>query len=228
MDKKWYLKKINIFHDLSDDDKKLFFKYTIKKQYEKGDIIFNFGEPGDKVFIIESGRVKICDYSETGKETIFWFREEGEIFGLAEVVCQTNRSCYAEAIEPSCIYILKQENLTKLLNLNFNINMLIIKILCCRLRQLGERIKSLSLYDLKNRLAQVLIDISHLYGKEENGKIKIIKKITHQDLSNIVGASRQRVTETLNYFIENNLIEYNAKKFIIITNLNKLIKIACI
>lgn len=216
MEKKWYLDRIDILKELSEEDRSFLTKNAIKKCYEKGCCIFTSGDPGDTIFLIQEGAVKIYDLAESGKESIFWFRYQGEFFGLAEAVGGEERMCFAEAAEPTSIFVIKREVFEELIQRNPKVALIVIKILGARLRRLGEALKALSSQDLKIRLAQLLSNLGNLCGVEVEGKIKIERKFTHQDLADMIGATRQRVTEALNNFARDGLIQCNSKRIMLL------------
>ncbi len=211
MEKKWYLDRVNIFEELSEQDRLFFIKNSIKKSCAKGYHIFSAEESGDNVYLIQEGAVKIYDLAESGKESIFWFRYAGEFFGLADALAGQSRTCFAEAVEPSTILVVRREVFEEMLERNPRLALITIKILSSRLRRLGEDLKALHSQDLKGRLAQLLLNLGSVCGTERSGRISIEKKFTHQDLADMIGATRQRVTETLNEFSREGLIQVAEK-----------------
>jgi CRP-like cAMP-binding protein len=212
MEKKWYLDRIDIFEELSEEDRLFLVKNSVKRQYAKGHCIFSSEDAGDTVFLIAGGTVKIYDLAESGRESIFWFRYAGEFFGLAEALGGEARSCFAEAVEPATIFVIRRDIFEEMLKRNPKIALIAIKILSARLRRLGEALKALHSQDLKGRLAQLLLNLGGICGIEKSGRIEIEKKFTHQDLADMIGATRQRVTETLNDFTKEGLIQCGSKK----------------
>lgn len=216
MKKKWYLDRIDVFKELSEEDRSFLIKNSIRKRYEKGCCIFSAEDPGDTIFLIEEGTVKIYDLDESGRESIIWFRYQGEFFGLAEAIGGEPRMCFAEAVEPTSIFVIRRKIFEELLKRNSKIALIVIKILAARLRRLGEALKALHFQDLRRRLAQLLLNFGSICGVEIEGKIVIEKKFTHQDLANMIGATRQRVTETLNNFAKEGLIQCNGKNLVLL------------
>ena len=216
MEKKWYLDRIDLFRELSEEDMAFLTKNAIKRYYEKGCCIFTSGDPGDTIFLIQEGAIKIYDLAESGKESIFWFRYQGEFFGLAEAVGGEERMCFAEAAEPTSLYVIRREVFEELLKRNPKIALIVIKILAARLRRLGEALKAMHSQDLKIRLAQLLLNLGDICGVETEGSIMIDKKFTHQDLADMIGATRQRVTEALNNFVRDGLIHCGGKRIMLL------------
>lgn len=216
MEKKWYLDRINVFKELSEDELLFLTKNAVTNSYDKGYPIFSTGDLGDTIFLIEKGMVKIYDLAESGKESIFWFRYPGEFFGLAEACGGETRICFAEAAEPTSVFAIRREIFEELLLRNSKIALLVIKILSARMRRLGKALKAVTCHDLRCRLAQLLLNFGNTCGAEQDGKIIIERKFTHQDLADMIGATRQRVTEALSNFARDGLIECAGKRLVIL------------
>ena len=216
MEKKWYLDRIDLFSELSEEDIGFLTKNAVLKSYEKGSCVFSSEDPVDAVCLIQAGTVKIYDLAESGRESIFWFRYRGEFFGLAEAFGGEERMCFAEAVEPTTIFLIKRTVFEELIQRSPRIALIVIKILAARLRRLGESLNAAHSQDLRGRLAQLLLNLGDICGVEREGKIMIERKFTHQELADMIGATRQRVTEALNNFVSNGLIQCGSKKVVIL------------
>ena len=120
--------------------------------------------------------------------------------------------CFAEAVESTTVFLIRREVLEELMKRNPKVALIVIRVMSARLRRLGEALKALHFQDLRCRLAQLLLNLGNICGMEENGKIIIEKKFTHQDLASMIGATRQRVTEALNNLAKEGVIHCNGKK----------------
>ncbi len=216
MEKKWYLDRIDLFSELSEEDIGFLTKNAVRKSFEKGSCVFSSEDPVDAVYLIQAGTVKIYDLAESGRESIFWFRYRGEFFGLAEAFGGEERMCFAEAVEPTTIFLIKRTVFEELIQRNPRIALIVIKILAARMRRLGVSLNALHFQDLRSRLAQLLLSLGDLCGVEREGKITIERKFTHQELADMIGATRQRVTEALNNFVKDGSIRCSGKKMVIL------------
>ena len=86
LDKLWFIRDAGFLSDIEPSQRSALFKLGEMRSFNKDQSIFRAGAPGDTVFLLLSGRVKIYQLSSVGKEVILWFSFPGEIFGLAEIL----------------------------------------------------------------------------------------------------------------------------------------------
>jgi CRP-like cAMP-binding protein len=192
---------------LVEDEKKFFLEKAYQRFYHKHSIIHSPGDPTNLIYYIEAGRVKIYNISESGKEVIFRFCHPGSLFGLAEVCGGERREVYAEAMEDSNILGLERDYFTQLIRKNPEFATGVFSILGQRLRQAHRAIQSLAIQDISERLAFLLLKLSALHGQCAT-EDTIGYKLTHQEMANMIGATRSTVTEIINYFKEKGYIAY--------------------
>jgi CRP/FNR family transcriptional regulator, cyclic AMP receptor protein len=222
MDHIWYLEKVDLFKVLSKAEISFLIEIASRKTYEKNEIIFMPGDPGNTVFLITQGRVKLYNLSPSGRESILFIFLPGEILGLSEMFGNNLRVSFAEAIEPTELLILQRIKITQLLEKNIRFARAIAQTLGTRLMQLGKRFESVSNQNLSCRIAQLLLNLSDMCGVEYGQHTLIEQKITHQDIASMIGAARQSVTEALNVLIRASAIKYDKRKRIIVINKAKL------
>ncbi|HTG00841.1 MAG TPA: Crp/Fnr family transcriptional regulator [Nitrospirota bacterium] len=224
IEREWYLEKIDALSQLLKNELAHLTQNAVEKQYQAGDLIFSPDDPGDRVYLIQKGRVKLYTLSMCGRESILFLFHPGEFFGLSEIFGGEPRVCFAEAEEPTTVTEISSANLEDLLYRDPNISRIIIKTLGTRLMQLCKTFEATSSQNLRARTSLALIKLGNTCGIRSNGATLIQSKITHKTIAAMVGSSRQSVTEMLNIFIKEDLIKYDEKKRIIILNWNKLIQ----
>ena len=183
---------------LSTADRDDLRRLAATRRVARGELIFKAGSAGDNVYFLESGRIKIYHLSPTGKEILLWFCFSGEIFGLAEVCHGGGREVYAEACETTQLLAVRQENFKTFLEGHPAAALLVNDVLAGRLRNLGNLIKSLVVSDVDERVAQLLARLAATYGhKMPNGDVVLDIRLTHQEMANMIGSTRQSVTSAL-------------------------------
>jgi CRP/FNR family transcriptional regulator, cyclic AMP receptor protein len=223
MENEWYLEKINILGDVLKNELSQLTQNAKEEHYKPGDLIFMPDDPGDTVFLIKKGRVKLYSLSYCGKESVHFLFYAGEFFGLSEIFGNERRVCFAEAEEPTTVTKINSQKFEEILYSNPKISKIIIKILGKRLMQLCKTFEAITSQDLKTRIALSLLRLGSICGIDHHGETLIESKITHKTLAGMVGSSRQSVTEILNSFIKSSLIKYDERKRIIILDRHKLI-----
>lgn len=167
------------------------------QQFAKGDFVFRAGAPGSNVYFLKSGKVKICQPSPLGREVILWFCFPGEIFGLAEVARGGGRVVSAQACEQSEVLAIAHEQFKSFLAGHPQTALLSMQVLSSRLRILGEMFVNLVADDVSTRIAKLILRLSARYGTRVGKEIFLNIPLTHQEIADMIGTSRQTVTSAL-------------------------------
>jgi CRP/FNR family transcriptional regulator len=168
-----------------------------RRRIEKGGIIFNAGSPGKNVYFLENGQAKIYHLNAEGREALLWFCLPGEIFGLTEVCHGGGRQVYAQACEESCVLSVERAVFKDFLATRPAAAMLVIDVLSCRLRSLGHVIEEMVASDVTERVFQLIMRLAASYGHRVGDDVHLDIHITHQEMANMIGCTRQSVTSAL-------------------------------
>ncbi len=167
--------------------------------YRKGDSVFQPGSPGDNVYILTGGRIKIFALSPAGRAVILWFCFPGEIFGLAEMARAGRREVASEACADSEALVIPQQKFKEFLKRDGEAAMLVVDLLSCRLRGLADMLLNLTSDDVTTRLVKLLIRLSARYGKSISQAETLLDiSLTHQEIADMIGTTRQSVSTVLN------------------------------
>jgi len=202
----WYIPPSDFLSRMSARDRATLLEAGTRRQFKKHDFIFQAGSPGENVYALIDGRVKIYQLSGLGRETILWFCFPGEVFGLAEIPRGGRREVYAQACSDSTIVAIGKERFQRFLADTPPVAMLVIDLLSCRLRALGEMLMNLSSDDATSRVIKLLIRLWARYGSEMEGDIYLNITLTHQEMADMIGTSRQTVTTVLNQLRRKNVL----------------------
>jgi CRP/FNR family transcriptional regulator len=167
------------------------------QHHQKGDLVFRAGDPGHHVYFLKSGKVKIYQLSPLGREVILWFCFAGEIFGLAEVARGGGRIVNAQTCDQSEVLAVSQEQFKAFLAGHPQTALLSMQVLSSRLRILGEMFVNLVSDDVNTRIAKLILRLSARYGTRVGKEIFLNIPLTHQEIADMVGTSRQTVTSAL-------------------------------
>lgn len=168
------------------------------QRFRKGEFVFRAGAPGKHVYFLREGRVKVCQPSPSGKDVLLWFCFAGEMFGLAEVAQGGGRVVHAQVCEASEILKLSQTQFSEFLHGHPDALPLIMQVLSCRMRSLGEVIVNLVNDDVETRIMKLILRLSARHGVRVGQDIHLNITLTHQEIADMVGTTRQTVTEVLN------------------------------
>lgn len=169
--------------------------------YPKGHIIFAAGDISDRIFLIESGWVKIYRLSADGRRvTVGSIRNPGELMGLAETLLGGERTCFAGAISNVSLVVLRKNKFEELLARYPFLAIKVAKLLGARMREAESIIHEMVCWQAPGRLAMMLLKIGDRCGIQTKNGLKLNLQLTHEEIANMVGTSRQTVTSLLNTF----------------------------
>ena len=197
MEQLWYTQQTDYFSQLNEKDRADLLQLGRTRKFRKHELIFQAGSPGDNVYLLTYGRAKIYQFSPTGKEVILWFCFTGEMFGMAEVCRRSQREVYARACSDTEVIKISQQTFKDFLSSHSEAAMLAIDLLSCRMRILGDMLLNLASDDVMSRLIKLLTRLSSRYGKFNGDYIKLDIPLTHQEIADMIGASRQTVSSSI-------------------------------
>ena len=167
------------------------------------DHLFRAGDRSTNAYIVAEGCIRLFQATSTGKETILWLNFPGELFGMAELWSGNERQVYAVANEPSRVYSIRRQDFTRFLGAHPEAAMKAIGILSARVRVLGHIQVGLTSDNVETRIARLLMRFTAISSgtlcdaSTTDGEMCVNVRLTHQDIANLIGASRQTVTTTL-------------------------------
>lgn len=205
-----------MFADLSHGDLSKISDIVIYRKYKKGMIIFMEGEPGDELYFVKQGRIKLAKALADGREQILHFVQKGEVFAEVLLFDGGTFPATAEVVEDAEVGIIRNKELDKLLNTHPEIAVKLLKIMSHRLRKAQLQIRDLALKDTYGRMASTLLKLAAEYGVEKQNTTEIDISLSQQELANMIGSSRETVARILSDFKKQKLVEVNKQKVSII------------
>jgi len=181
----------------------------------KHDNVYTCGEQGDAVYFIESGQVKLVMVSPEGRECIFAVHGAGEVFGELSLSGLGERIETAAAMEEADLKAISSSNFLALLSSNSLLEGF-VRYLAVRIAEQQQVIAHLVTVDSEQRLGKTLLQLARTLGKTDLDSLRIEHKITHQELSEMVGTTRSRISVFMQRFRNLGLIETGDEHFLII------------
>lgn len=209
------LKQLSIFNTLNDHDLEGLAAVTVVRRYKKGMIIFMEGEPGDALYFVRTGRIKLSKMQEDGREQILHYVQDGDIFAEVLLFDGGTFPATAEVMEDAEIGIINNKDLDNALRQFPDAMLQILHVMAKRLRQAQLQIRDLALKDTNGRLVSLLLKFAREYGVEENGVINISLNITQQEMANLIGSSRETVARLLGDLKRMKIIDFGRNTMII-------------
>ncbi len=193
----WFASPTDFLGKMASAERQAFLSVSQTRRCKRHGFIFEAGSPGENVYLLNHGRVKIFGLSALGKEVILWFCFPGEVFGVAEMPRGGRREVYAEACTDCDFYTMPQATFKNFLITHPATAMAVIELLSCRLRVLGDMLQNLTTDDVATRVVKLLLRLCMRYGKRDQHGICLELPITHQEIADMIGATRQTVTEVI-------------------------------
>ncbi len=196
---------------------------TLKtRRFRRGEVLFHEGDPGDALFIVASGAVKVVVPSEEGDEAILATLRRGDFLGELALLDGAPRSASAIALEPTEVMALPRDQFRALLADEPAMRDALLSSLAGELRRLTKHVAELHFLDLTGRLAARLTRLAEEHGQSlPDGSVRLDAPLTQSDLAAMIGATRQSVNKLLGEFEANGLLRIE-RDSIVVPDLAKL------
>ncbi len=182
------------------------------RNYRRGHLIFSQGEPGDSLFVISQGLVKVFVTSEEGEDMVLVTLRTPETFGELALIDGGLRSASAEALEPTSALTLSRSTLLELLQSHPALAQALLASLGGLVRRLTEQAADLVFLDLHGRVAKLLLSLAEERGRPAEQEVLLDLQVTQGDLAAMVGGSRQSVNHILHAFQRRGYLEIQGRR----------------
>jgi CRP/FNR family cyclic AMP-dependent transcriptional regulator len=200
------LARVSLFAGLNADDLRELAVAARRRTFQAGDAILHRDEPGHVLYVIRSGRVKICLTSPDGQEIVLALFGMGDYFGELALLDGQPRSASAIAIETTETLALQRADFLRAVQRYPRIAISIMQVLAQRLRQTDVLVEDLLFLDVHGRVAKKLLDLAETHGTRTAEGIRIEMRLTQGALAALVGASRESVNKVMGYFTDKQLV----------------------
>jgi CRP/FNR family transcriptional regulator, cyclic AMP receptor protein len=193
------------------------------RRFRRGEVIFHIGDPGDALFVIVEGEVKISLPSETGDEAILARLRVGDVFGELALLDGAPRSASATAIVATETVVLPRDRFRELIATEAGVRDALLASIAGELRRLTTHVEELHFLDITGRLAARLVRLAQEGGTHlGDGGVRLQTSLTQGDLAAMVGCTRQSVNKLLGQFTDDGLIRLD-REGIVVTDLDGLL-----
>lgn len=190
-----FLATVPLFSGLDRPELLRFAELTREKSYPRGSVILFEDDPGDSLFVVRKGRVKVVLIGEDGREVILGVLGVGDHFGELALIDDRPRSAHVIAMEDSDLLVLRRDDFRSRVESSPAVAWSLLTELSRRLRRADDKIGGLVLLDVPGRISRLLLDLA-----DESGGPVIEKSLTHQTIAQMIGASRETVSRAMKEF----------------------------
>ncbi len=185
-----------------------------QRQYRRRQVVHFADQPGDYLYLLCTGRVKIARVSEQGRELTLYLLEDGAVFGETGLLeANETYELMAETLEDSLVVALRRSDILAALQESLPATQELLRLVSERRQMAENQVADLVFLEVPKRLAKLLLRLQGGRGGRNGHMLRA--KLTHQELANIIGSTRETTTLILNDFKRQGLIEFMGRKIVI-------------
>lgn len=212
------LVEIPLLAVLTQAQRELLAEKLMSRRVVKGQPVFLQGDPGDEMFLLLDGRIRICCESLSGREITLCFLHDGGFFGEMALLDGEPRSATAIAESDGTLLVLRRADFQQFLQEVPSAGISLLAFLCSRLRLANNKIQDLALLTVRERLAALLVDLAEREGEPLKGApgVRLGKNVSHKTLSGLLGTSRETVSRMCSELKDLGLIAQEGRQVVVL------------
>lgn len=211
------MESVPLFQQLSAKTLRTVAADIVPRTYKSSDIIFREGDPGQSLYLIKSGQVRIFVNGLDGHQTsVILFGRPGEIFGELAIIDGLPRSATAVALDNTTLYTMNRATFRQHMMHHPQLALNFMRELSMRVRYNTKQMDSFASLGISQRLARKLMELAKKYGIAEATGVRINITLTQSDLASLIGATRESINKSLKTFRNQQWIDYQQGQIIIL------------
>ena len=184
--------------------------------FPRGMTIFDEGEPGDRLYIIVSGKVKLARHAPDGRENLLSVMGPSDMFGELSIFDPGPRTSSAVCVTEVTAATMDSNMLKAWIDNHPEISQQLLRVLARRLRRTNASLADLIFTDVPGRVAKTLLQLANRFGTQEGGALRVNNDLTQEEIAQLVGASRETVNKALATFAHRGWIRLEGKSVLIV------------
>jgi len=202
-----HLRSDNFFCALSRKSVRAFHQIKHAVVFPEGAIIFVEGQSPRGIFMLCQGQVKLSTTSREGKSFILRIAKPGEVLGLHAIFTGKPYEATVETMRPSQLNFVSREDFLRFLKDNGDACLHAAQQISRECQDAYDVVRSIGLsHSISARVAKFLLE-SAAHGQVKNGQVRVRLVMTHEDISQVIGTSRETITRTLSEFRQKEIVE---------------------
>ncbi|MGA0107699.1 MAG: Crp/Fnr family transcriptional regulator [Candidatus Nanopelagicales bacterium] len=210
------LRQAPLFVALDDEAASALRATMVEIKISRGDELFVEGDPGEHLYVIVEGKIKLGTASSDGRESLLAVLGPGEMFGELSLFDPGPRTATATAIVDSKVLGLGHEDLGPWLSGRPGVSQELLKSLAQRLRRTNEALADLVFSDVPGRVAKALLELSEKFGSRRDDGLYVAHDMTQEELAQLVGASRETVNKALAEFAQRGWVKLEPRAVLLV------------
>ena len=185
-------------------------------RYPRGTTIFEEGDPGDRLYIITAGKIKLARHAPDGRENLLSVMGASDMFGELSIFDPGPRTSSAVCVTDVQAATMTSEMLRKWVDDYPSISQQLLRVLARRLRRTNSNLADLIFTDVPGRVAKALLQLARQFGSQESGLLRVTHDLTQEEIAQLVGASRETVNKALADFAHRGWLRLEGKSVLIL------------
>ena len=210
------LARSGIFQGVDQDAAEALAKEMETLDFRKGEIVFNEGEPGDSLYIVTSGKIKVGRRAADGRQNLIAVMGPSDMLGELSLFDPGPRTATATAVVDTRVARLRKQALRPWLANRPEIAEQLLRVLARRLRRTNDSVADLIFTDVPGRVAKALLQMADRFGSREGEGLRVKHDLTQEELAQLVGASRETVNKALADFVHRGWIQLQGKSVVVL------------
>ena len=210
------LSRAGIFQGVDPDAVVNLISQMQTESFPRGTTIFDEGEPGDTLYIIIEGKVKLARHAPDGRENLLSVMGPSDMFGELSIFDPGPRTSSAVCVTEVKAATMDSEMLRTWINDHPEISQQLLRVLARRLRRTNASLADLIFTDVPGRVAKTLLQLANRFGIQEGNGLRVNHDLTQEEIAQLVGASRETVNKALATFAQRGWIRLEGKSVVIV------------
>lgn len=213
---RYHLTSTSLFDSLSDSENQLIKGKLLRKEFMKGEYLFNENSYSKGVYILRKGKVKIFQTNGDGKQSIVYIYKKGDYFGYRPLLANQPHPVSAVAMENAVITFIPKEVFLNLLNKSTNLAQKLLENLSMEFSVWINKMTVFSQYSVKERVALSLLILNQVYQRSDDSSKPVYISINRDDFAGFVGTAKETLVRMLRIFKDEKIITTQGTKILIL------------
>lgn len=212
-----YLKQAHLFSDLTDEELEAIADRVLLREFQKGQVILFEEDTNKYMYSVLEGEVKVYNTAEDGKDSIVAFHGAGESFGEVSLIDQQTTPAMVAAVEKSLLLIIGRADFFDIVLHQPKAMNTLLLMLTGRLRHSWSQIRLLHFKDAANRIMASIKVMADERGEECADGVLLKLRLTHQNIADMTGLTRETVTRVVDKWKKSGLISHDGNKHLLLS-----------
>jgi CRP/FNR family transcriptional regulator len=209
------LRKTPLFASLTEKELQALAARTIRRRFQRGELLFGEGDPCTGLFLVASGKIRIFKLSPSGREQVLAIEGPGSSFAELPVFDGGNYPAAASASEDAEVLFISRKDFQNFCREHPEVALKVLAVVGSRLRRLVGIIEDLSFTTVRQRLIALILRLAQASGSPSKEGVRVELTMSHQDLAAELGTVRELVSRNLSRLQAEGFLDVDGRKIMV-------------